>query len=466
MTTLLRIAERVLNRPLLVHPDKVPFILAVLEGRIPVGSSVRDLCDASERISELPEEAQAVLRGPRRDASRFVGDSVEVDPLTGKTTKVLPYKRTKDGTAILSVTGSLINRGAFVGSSSGETSYEGIKFQAASIAADSKVSNVILDIESPGGEAVGAFEAAQAIKELSAIKPVTAVVNGMAASAAYALASGASKIVTTPTGVVGSIGVVLLHADYSRALDKAGITPTLIFAGAHKVDGNPFEPLPEAVRADMQREVMQFYDLFIQTVANGRKQMSSQAIRGTEARVFIGQEAVDIGLADEVGTFESVLAEISARSTARNLSAFNLKGSLMTNKNEGAPAAENTGITLEAHTAAVEAAAAQGKTAGIAEGIAQGKKAAHDRFAAILADEKIKGKEKTALDLAMKSPDMSAADVVAFVAALPAGTTSLDARMARQGVDLALGNLMETPRTDGAWAKVISRLPASKKAAA
>lgn len=307
---LLRIAERALNRPLMIHPDKVPLILGVLEGRIPLGDVSVWREQAERKIETLPAEAQAVMHGPQ--SSRFVGDNFERDPATGKPVKRLPYQRTADGTAVITVTGSLINRGAFVGSYSGETSYEGIKFQLASAVADPKARNILLDIESPGGEAVGAMEAAAAVRAANAVKPVVASVNGMAASAAYALASGARHIVTTPTGVNGSIGVVMLHADFSRQLDKAGITPTLIFAGAHKVDGNPLEPLPASVKEDLQREVNQFYDLFVQTVAAGRRSLSPAAIRDTEARIFIGGEAVTAGLADDVGTFEDVLKAMSA----------------------------------------------------------------------------------------------------------------------------------------------------------
>src|SRR5690606_28979829 len=147
-------------------------------------------------------------------------------------------------------------------------------------------------LHSPGGEAVGAFEMAARVRELRSKKRTVAVVNGMACSAAYALASGASEIVTTETGISGSIGVVLLHADVSRQLDREGITPTLIHAGSHKVDGNPFEPLTAEVRDDLQAEVNGFYDGFLTTVALGRgKRLTADAARATEARTKMGKDA-------------------------------------------------------------------------------------------------------------------------------------------------------------------------------
>lgn len=299
MSLLLHIAERVLNRPLLVHPDKLALVLAVLEGRIPIDAAAIG-AEAEARIAAMPAEAQAVLRGPAPAASRFVG----AFDAAGNAV-------TQDGVAIIPVIGSLVNRGAWLGVNSGKTSYEGLQHQIRAAAADPAVKAILLDIASGGGEATGAFETAAMVRAAAAQKPVTAIVNGMAASAAYAIAAAASTIVVTETGLAGSIGVVMMHADYSRALDKAGITPTMIFAGAHKVDGHPFAPLDKGVAADLQAEVDKFYALFVQSVAASRKQLSAAAIRATEARTFIGVDAVAAGLADSVGTFDQVLADLS-----------------------------------------------------------------------------------------------------------------------------------------------------------
>jgi ClpP class serine protease len=111
---------------------------------------------------------------------------------------------------------------------------------------------------------------------------------------------------------LGSIGVVLMHADYSGHLQQKGIRPTLIHAGAHKVDGHPYEPLPDSVRADLQAEVDQFYSLFVSGVAKGRKgRMTERAVRDTEARTYIGEAALKAGLVDTIGSFETVLADLS-----------------------------------------------------------------------------------------------------------------------------------------------------------
>lgn len=289
-----RIAERVLNRPLMIHPDKLALIAQILDGRIAI--------DASDfKAIEIDEQ----LRKP--GASRFVGSRSGKD---GKSYK--PY-RIENGTAIIEVVGSLVNRGAWLGSYSGLTSYEGLGFQFDTAKTDADVERVILDLDSPGGEAVGCFEVAEKVAALALTKEVVAVVNGMAASAAYAIASQATMIVTTPSGITGSVGCVMLHADYSQMLVKQGIKPTLIHAGAHKVDGNPYEPLSEAVKADLRAEVDQFYDLFVSSVAKGRRALTEKAVRATEARTYIGQAAVDAGIADSVGSFDSVMADFARR---------------------------------------------------------------------------------------------------------------------------------------------------------
>lgn len=384
MTSLIHIADRVLNRPLLVTRDKAQVILSVLAGRIGVNS---------------PE------------ASRFEGTSVVEDESGAR--RAVPYRITREGVGIITVTGSLVNRGTWIGASSGLTSYEGIGHQLKTAAADPAVKAVILDLHSPGGEAVGAFETAALVRDLAAKKRTIAVVNGMAASAAYAIASGANEIVTTETGVSGSIGVVLLHADFSRHLDREGITPTLIHAGAHKVDGNPFEPLSADVREDLQAEVNAFYDAFLATVAKGRgNRLSAAAARKTEARTFIGKAAVDAGVADRVGSFESVLAELSRATTPNGGRSTSQTRRASMSENSGAPAAEVAGISRAEHEAAVKSAADAAR--------ADGAKAATDRLAAALGADGIKGdaaRMSAALELAVKSPSMSAEDVAAFVVA-------------------------------------------------
>ncbi|PZR78782.1 MAG: peptidase S46 [Stutzerimonas stutzeri] len=388
MSLLFHIADRALNRPLLITPEKAQVIMSVLGGRIGIN-------------------------GPQ--SSRFEGDNAErdaegnivrvIDSWGDSVPKRKPYN-VKDGVGIVTITGSLVNRGAWIGASSGLTSYEGIGHQLKSVRDDDSVHSVIIDGHSPGGEATGAFETAALVREVAKKKRVVAVVNGQACSAMYAIASGASEIVTTETGVSGSIGVVLLHADYSKWLAKEGIDPTLIFAGAHKVDGNPFEPLPVDVRDELQREVTAFYDLFVTTVAKGRgNRLSAEAARATEARTFIGQAAVDAGVADRMGTFEDVLLELGRPASKGARPSTNRKVSME----------NDTSIPKADHDVAVTKAADTARS----EGRAEGEKTATARLSAALGADGIKGnaaRMAAALDLAVKSPSMSGEDVAAFVA--------------------------------------------------
>lgn len=425
MTSLIHIADRVLNRPLLVTRDKAQVILSVLAGRIGVNSP-----DASRFEGE--DE-------PQRDEN---GNIITRMTPWGAVPKMKPYK-VSNGVAIITITGSLVNRGAWVGASSGLTSYEGIGHQIKSALADDSVKSVILDCHSPGGEAVGAFETAMLVRELSGKKRTVAVVNGMACSAMYAIISGASEIATTETGVSGSIGVVLLHADFSRQLDREGITPTLIHAGAHKVDGNPFEPLSADVRDDLQAEVNSFYEAFLTTVAKGRgNRLTAEAARSTEARTFIGQDAVSAGIADRVGSFETVLAELSRATTPKGGRSTSHNGRSSMSETSGAPAAEVAGITQAEHDAVVKAAADTAR--------AEGGKAATDRLVAALGAEGVKGdagRMAAALDLAVKSPGMSGEDVAAFVTANVAGSGKADASAGYEASRLAAaGQSQPAPR--------------------
>lgn len=425
MTFLANLADRVLNRPLLITPEKAQVIMSVLGGRIGINEPMAD---------------------------RFVGERAEFDE-DGYLTKYRTYRRTDSRVGIISIVGSLVNRGAFVGASSGLVSYEGIKHQLKEAKADSDTDTFILDLQSPGGEAIGAFESAQLVRELSETKRTIAVVNGMAASAAYAIASGASEIVTTPSGVSGSIGVVLLHADISKALSKDGIKPTLIFAGQHKVDGNPFEPLSDDVRTSLQAEVDSLYAQFLKTVAAGRgDRLTEDMARATEARTFFGQtdnpelDAVKHGLADRVGTFESVLEELSRARGGR--STVQPRGTQMGDQNS-APAAENAGITQAELAAAVAEATTTGQTAG-----ASGER---DRLMTILSAEGISGNPSRmshALELAAEAPELSAEKVIAMTTkhvsaeATPAADASLASRQSDQDpIGAAAGSPAATAKT-------------------
>jgi len=221
---------------------------------------------------------------------------------------------TPGGTGVLSVCGPLFNRGAILGENWGFSTYEGLDFKLRQMAADPKIKRVILDMDSPGGHAAGAFELAATIRAVNATKPVFAHVNALAASAGYALASGARAIVSAPSGESGSIGVVVAHVDISGALEKAGVGVSLVHAGKNKVDRYPYKPLSESAKAELQAEVDAFHTMFVETVAAGRgSRLTADAARNTEARIFLAADARNVGLIDEIGSFGELLETLERK---------------------------------------------------------------------------------------------------------------------------------------------------------
>ena len=180
--------------------------------------------------------------------------------------------------------------------------------------ADSEVSGILFDIDSPGGEVAGVMDLVDEIYAARGQKPIYAVADEDAFSAAYAIASAADKIYVPRTGAVGSVGVIAIHYEQSRAEAEAGIKYTAIFAGAHKNDFTMHEPLSAAAGAVAQASVDKSYDLFVSTVARNRN-LSVDAVRAQQAAIYEGEEAVSAGLADGVGTFNDILAELGRNHT-------------------------------------------------------------------------------------------------------------------------------------------------------
>jgi signal peptide peptidase SppA len=210
-----------------------------------------------------------------------------------------PFPFTANGTAIIPVHGVLLNRYNYI--SSYATGYNAIRSLLNAALADDDVKRIILDINSPGGMAAGAFELAADIRAGRTRKRIMAAVDGYAFSAAYAVASAADEIVMAPSGEAGSIGVVTMHVNLGPALKEFGIEVSFIYAGKHKVDGNPYEALSPEVREAIQGSVDRYYAMFVSSVAEGRgSRMSAEAARNTEARCYMAEEAVQIGLADSV----------------------------------------------------------------------------------------------------------------------------------------------------------------------
>jgi len=223
------------------------------------------------------------------------------------------------GVGVIRVVGKLVNRGAWIGSSSGLVSYEGIKAQCAAGENDDTIHTVVIDFDTAGGEVLGCFDCSSAIRRLRAKKRVIAFVGGRACSAGYDLAASATEIVATRESVVASVGVFAIHLNVKEALEKEGIEPTIVYSGAHKVDANPYEKLPPAVRARLQAEIDGAREMFIDSVVSGRPQLTVAAVRATEALTYRADAALKLGLIDRIASFEEVLAEASAPRMRREL---------------------------------------------------------------------------------------------------------------------------------------------------
>jgi ClpP class serine protease len=315
-----QIAQRVFNTPLMVDPAKA---LAFLTGLGPRITGREISVEGVEIAAEAQEAASLSVR-----ASLFGDDLTKRQARNGSQ----PFA-VVDGIAVIEIAGTLVHRGAWIGQSSGLTSYEGIAAQLQAALADPTIRGIALDIDSFGGEVAGAFDLADRLRAARQVKPVQAFVADHALSAAYALASQADRVILPRTGAVGSIGVVAMHSDMSGALDQKGIAVTLIHAGARKVDANPYQPLPEAVRARIAGELEDLRQLFAETVAEGRgRRLDTLRALGTEAAVFRGEAAVFAGLADEVADPVTAFRAFAAapRGTTTLTSTTKGKGPMMT----------------------------------------------------------------------------------------------------------------------------------------
>lgn len=270
MTLLPHLATRLFGVPLAIHRPKLDVILSVL--------------------------------GQRVGLTELAGPSGFTPPARAAPTQ-------KPQVAVIPIHGTLVRRTVGLEAESGLTSYASLAAQLDAALASAEVAAILLDIDSPGGESSGVFDLADRIRAATQVKPVWAVANDMAFSAAYALASATSRVFVSRTGGVGSIGVIAMHVDQSVKDAQDGVRYTAVFAGDRKNDLNPHQPISDQAHAQLLAEVNRIYGLFVETVA-GHRGLEPAAVRDTEAGLFFGQAAVGIGLADAIGTFDDALTQL------------------------------------------------------------------------------------------------------------------------------------------------------------
>lgn len=392
-----RVAARIFDVPLLVERSKLNVILGALGDRMQF---------------DTPAPADGV------GAHHATPESHEQALISEAAMKNVPLKRAEAGywlagdVAVIPIIGTLVQRSDWMSESSGMVGYGRIASRFAAALDDPNVREIMLEIDSPGGEVAGAFDLADGIYAARGTKPILAVASELAASAAYLIASAADEIVVPRTGYVGSVGVVAAHYDYSKQLEKRGVAVTLLYAGEKKVDGNPFAPLDERVRDEWMTEIKSVYGLFVNTVARNLG-ISPGRVASTEAGTFMGTKAVDAGFAHRVNTLANELGNAMLRASAGGGSRSNLststKGNIMTEQEKQAAAEQ----------------AAKARAEALAEGERKGeataeKKAADERtrVKAILESPEAEGRDALARQLAFGTT-LSADDAIASLKVAP-----------------------------------------------
>jgi signal peptide peptidase SppA len=291
MTRFPFIAQRLFNAPLAIHPGKAEAVVGALAERLGIASLTRI---SGEEIT-LPTLA-------------FDGDG-EGFSRPGRIADA-GYDNVA-GAAVIQVCGTLVQKLGTARPYSGMSGYDSIRAAFLCALEDTEAKAIVLAIDSPGGEVAGLFDLADEIYAARGEKPIWAILDEAAYSAAYALASAADRIIVPRTGGVGSIGVVAAHVDYSKALAGAGIVVTFIQSGARKTDGASEKPLSDEALGRFQADIDQMADLFFETVARNRG-ISIAKIRGMEAGTFLGPAGVEQGLADAVMAPDAAFRELLA----------------------------------------------------------------------------------------------------------------------------------------------------------
>jgi capsid assembly protease len=213
--------------------------------------------------------------------------------------------------AVVQCFGTICHHAGSLDEFSGGVSTERLGNTLDGLVADKQVKCVLCVFDSPGGSVAGVPELAAKIRGYRGEKKVYGICDGMAASAAYWLASQCAELYCTPSSQVGNIGVISAHEDLSKQLEEEGIKMTLVHAGKYKVEGNPYEELGDEARADWQAKVDYYYSQFCGDVAAGRG-VSVATVKKDygEGRMMTSAEAKKAGMVDRVCTVEECLQRI------------------------------------------------------------------------------------------------------------------------------------------------------------
>ena len=379
------IAARVLSKPLLLEPTYAGIFFAALGQRL----GAREIFDAQGESHD-------------QEGMRKVAESYQVRKQRFGAGTYAPYAVMGNGVAVVSVEGSLVQKTGNLDPDSGMQGYDGVRGKMEAALADPAVKGILLNVDSPGGEVSGAFDMADFIRSANAQKPVWSYAGDTMASAAYLLGSQAEKVYASQTASVGSIGVLVAHADHSKQLADEGVKITLIHSGKHKIDGNPYDALASEVKDSIQSEIDALRDKFAGAAAAGRKKNKDEML-ATEARVYPAAAAQQLGLVDGVMSFDEVIAAFSSTfARSGETKPRGVKMSAQLNPSPGLPDAEVEKMMSEAR----------------AEGLQAGAKAERSRIQSILGNAAAEGRTATAQHLAFNT-DMAADAALALLATFP-----------------------------------------------
>lgn len=285
------LAQRLFNRPLAIHRDKAEVIMAALAERLGVTRMMNIDGAAIRPNASFYDDDDGYEYRDRDKGYDLVGNA-----------------------AVIPVHGTLVQKLGTLRPWSGMTGYDSIRQAFMTAMNDDDVKAVVLDVDSPGGEVAGCFDLVDTIYGARGDKPIYSILTESAYSAGYAIASAANKIYVPRTGGTGSIGVICMHVDFSKALTSAGIEVTFIHYGDRKADGHSEIPLSKEAFDRFQADINTMGELFVETVARNRNIAASQ-VRDTQAVTYLGAEGVSKGLADAVAApdaaFRALIAELA-----------------------------------------------------------------------------------------------------------------------------------------------------------
>lgn len=277
MSNLQHLISNTFNRPLALEAGYARVFFSALSQRLGNVVQLTDIDGSVLREQDMKKVAAGYARGRSGDRSYQV----------------------KHGIAVIPIDGTLVHKYGYIKPYSGMTGYDGIMYRLNEAMADPDVRAILLDMNTPGGMVAGCFDLADKIAQLRQVKPIWSLGYDMHCSAGQMVASACSRRLITQTGIAGSVGVIMAHTNVEKMLDQQGVEITLVTAGDHKADGNPYQSLPKAVQEKWQSEAEATRQMFAGKAAQYMG-IDVKKILATEAQTYEGQAAVDIGFANEV----------------------------------------------------------------------------------------------------------------------------------------------------------------------